>query len=503
MNVRRLLLLSACALAIPAGAAALAALAVVAAPPAAATDAGFDYYEAAAKKILKSAGNVVFEAGKDARKSGFHQFAIEQAERALSFDPNHKEAREFLCYVKGKDGKWVRDEEAWNSPGVPKQNQRASSQGGAQESEESFQKRIEKWQEECLAKADKFVAARYAELGDDCAAKGYADQAAKGWEAALRLDKDNAKARKGLGFKKLGKTWLTAKQEKARQDAAKGEVLKEESDWDAFFGTKLNKAQSVHFRIESPYPAEELVGYLAALETAYAYYLSDFGMDPTQDVFGGERMTHLVLLTDEQWNKYIDAYGGSDKEFTRQMGGTGDGRLLHVIRTTQGSNPVGRQDHLLHTSVHGLNQFVWRVHDAAWLNEGLAYYYTLKVQETTSTFCVSLKKGDYAKPGNEGGMKQWGDVDNWKPKIKDLVLAKNDVPMRTLVNQRITELQFDATVKAWCVVTWLMELDRDKFIEVLRQIGADTKSEVVLQGSYGKGLEELDDDFKKHVKKTY
>ena len=462
--------------------------------PALAVEPGFDHYEAQAKKLLKGAGVKLWEVADEARKSGFHQFAIEQAERAVSFDPDQKDAREFLRYVRGKDGKWVRDEEAWNDPNLKKQNQRSSSSAGT-ESEESFQKRVDKWRDESLAKADKFVAARYADLGDECAAKGYADQAKKGWEASLRLDKDNAKARKGLGYKKLGKTWLTDKQDKARKDAAKGEVVKEESEWDDFFGTKLNKAESVHFRIESPYPVEELLTYLAGLETAYAYYLSDFGRDPTEDVFDGHRMTHVVMLTDDQWNKFVDVHGGSDKEFIRQMSGCGDGRFLRGMRTTQGSNPTSRLDHLIHSSVHALNDRVWKVGDVAWLDEGLAYYYTLKVQETSSTFCVSLKKGDYAKPGNEGGMKEWGDVNNWKSKIKALVQKKNDVPMRTLVNQRITELQFDATVKAWCVVTWLMEADRDTFMSVLGEIGGGTKSGVVLEGTYGKGLEELDDEF--------
>jgi tetratricopeptide (TPR) repeat protein len=471
-------------------------------PAARAEEPGFALYESAAKKILRSAGAKVWEAAEDARRSGFHQFAIEQAERAIGFDPDQKEAREFLRYAK-RDGRWVRDEEAWNSPGVPKQNQRAASQGGAQESQESFDKRVEKWREESLQKADRFVAARYADLGDECASKGHLDQAKKGWEASLRLDPDNAKARKGLGYKRLGKTWLTAKQEQARKDAAKGTVVAEGSRWDEFFGTKLNKVESAHFRIESPYAVEELMGYVAAIETAYAYYLTDFGMDPSVDVFGGGRLTFVVMQTDDQWNKFVDAYGGADKEFTRQMSGTGDGNLLRGTASKQGSTVRGRTDQLVHQTVHSLNQFHWKVGHAAWIDEGLAYYYTLKVLETTSTFCVSLKKGNYVKPGNDGGIKEWGDAANWKPKIKELVLAKNDVPLRTLVNQPITQLQFDATVKAWCVVTWLMESDRDKFMQVLSQVGEQTKSEIVLQGLYEKGLEELDDAFHEHVRRTY
>jgi hypothetical protein len=151
-----------------------------------------------------------------------------------------------------------------------------------------------------------------------------------------------------------------------------------------------------------------------------------------------------------------------------------------------------------------LNKYVWNVRGShAWVDEGLAYYYTLKVLETTSTFCVALKKGNYDKPGDEGGMKEWQDAANWKTKIKDLVRSKNDVPMRTLVMQPITQLEFAATVKAWCVVTWFMDTDRDRWLETLAQLRDGGRDEPVLQGLWGKGLEELDDEWHKFVIKTY
>jgi len=459
-------------------------------------DPGYQFYEKAAARLLKTAGAKVFEAGDTARKWGLHQFAYEQAERALTFDPNLKDAREYLGYVK-KGEAWVLDPDA--AAKVLKANQKDSKT-----SQESFDKLMDKWRDEELKPADRFVAAKYADLGDECAAKGHPLQAIKGWEMALRLDKDNAKARKGLGYRKFGKVWLTEKQDQARKDAAKGEELKDDSNWDSFFGVKLNKVQSVHFRFESPFPVAELMEYATAAETAYAYYLADLNMDPTQDAFEGQQATFVLMSTEDQWNKFVDTYGGEDKEFTRKMSGTGDGRLMQGIRNSQGSNVPTRKDHVVHRAVHMLNLFVFRLPGQhAWADEGLAYYYTLKVLESTSTFCVALKKGNYAKPGNEGGMKEWENAANWKSKIKDLVRAKSDTPMRTLVLQPITQLEFDATVKAWCLVTWFMDTDRDKWIETLDQLRDGGKDEPVLQGLWGKGLEELDDEWHRWVIKTY
>lgn len=460
-------------------------------------DPGYQFYEKAAARILRTAGAKVWEAADAAKKLGLFQFAIEHAERAIGFDPDHKDAREHLKYEK-KNEKWVRNEDEWNSPNTKKQNQKQSNV-----SQESFDKMIEKWKTDVLRPADMFVAAKYADLGDECAAKGHPEQAKKGWEASLRLDKDNAKARKGLGYKKLGKVWLTDKQDKARKDAAKGAVVKEPSSWDEFFGAKLNKVETVHFRIESPYPEAELLDYAAAVETAYAYYLADFGIDPADDVFHGHRMTYVVMQTDPQWNSFVDAYGGTDKEFTRQLSGTGDGGFLHGVRSRQGSTPAGRKDQLVHNTVHTLNKHVWRVEGHAWINEGLAYYYTLKVLETTSTHCVALKKGDYANPGDTGGIKKWDDPANWKSKLKEQVRGKADAELRALVYIPIQTLEYAASVKAWGVITWMMDVDRDRWISTLEQLRSGMKDEDALQGVWEKGLEELDAEWRKWVVKTY
>ena len=498
----------------------LAGAAVLCAAPSAlpADDPAYAFYEKQAKDVLRTAGDKVWGAADDARKCGFHQFAIEQAQRALEYDPEQKDARDFLKYVK-KDGKWVQDEAAFKA--LPQTNIRPSNKNGAVESEESFNKRVKKWEEESLAKADKYVAARYAELGDICAAKGFPEQAKKGYEASMRLDKDNDKARKGLGYTKFGKVWLTKKQDDARKQASKAEAVKETETtvWEDCIGVKMNKVESGHIRIESPFEVAELQQHCLAGETAYAYYLADFGMEPSENVFGDRKALFVVMSPDEQWNKFIDRFGGNDKEFTRQLSGCGVGDLTDGIRSGSperkgpdgktvhdpGGTPEGRRDHIVHRITHELNRFVWRLGDKAWLDEGLAYYYTLKVLETTSTFCVARKKGDYANGNKDiGGMKDWGQSDNWKPLMKDLVAKKNDLPLRQIMSQPIHVLQFDASVKAWSVCSYLMDKNRDKFLYFLGQMkDPGVKQDVVFQNTFDTGIEEFEKEWQEYVRRCY
>jgi hypothetical protein len=286
------------------------------------------------------------------------------------------------------------------------------------------------------------------------------------------------------------------------------------------FATKLNKVQTLHFRIESLAPVEELQAHCVAAETAYAYYLADFGRDPGEDVFEGRRQTFVIMTTEDQWNKFVDRYGDRDKEFTRKLGGFGvNGGMLEGIRggqapvdkgggqveTSANTSPEGRRDTIVHRVTHTLNEAVWRVGDKAWIDEGLAYYYTAKVLDSTSTHCVSIKHGDYANQfKDEGGMKKWEVSDNWKPLVKVTVQKKNDVALRLILNQKIHELQFDASVKAWSVCSYLMEKSRDNFMTFLGTLkDPKSKQDIALQNVFEKGIEEIEKEWQAWVLRTY
>ncbi len=460
-------------------------------------DPGYRFYEAAAKRILKAAGDKVWEAAEQAKRRNFFQFAFEQAERALVFDPDQADAREYLGYVK-RGREWALDDEAASK--VSKQNVRGGS-NGKQESQESFDKRVDEWREKILAKADEYVAIKYAQLGDECAAKGYPLQALKGYEAALRLDPENAKARKGLGYKKFGKVWLTEKQDEARRNASQSKEIKEESRFDTLLGTQLTKAESEHFRVEARLPLEEVKELCTTLEVAYAYYLADLGVEPTKDVFG--RRAQFVFMEDgDQWTKWCDVYGRS--ELSRKMGGTGDhAGLVDGHRIMDGHTPILRKDSAVHSAIHMLNLKVFQLQGGAWIDEGLAYYYTVKVQETCLTHCVAEKEGDYARPGKEGGLKDWGEPGNWKPNVKELVRRKADLELRALVQKPLTQLEFDATIKAWAVISWMMDTDRDRFIELIGSLRGVTNHVKAIEQQYEMGMEELDQQWRTYALRNY
>ncbi len=483
-------------------------------PARAADDVGLMFYEKQAKDVLKTAGDKVWSAADDARRQNFFQFAEEQAQRALEFDPDQADARKYLQFEK-KDGKWVQNADGFAK--LPHQNTHPNT-----ESQENLDKRIKKWQDETLAKADKFVAAKYAELGDLCASKGYADQATKGYEAAMRLDKDNEKARKGLGYIKFGKTWLTKKQDDARKAASKAVEVKEssKSGWEEFFGVTLHKVESAHIRIESGFPVEELVKHCEAAETAYAYYLADFTRDPAEDVFGA-KYTFMIMDTEPEWDKFVDAYGGNEKEFIHQLSSCGVGELSRGLRggtknkevkkdggkteTELGSSPEARRDQIVHSVIHEMNRRVWHLDTKAWLDEGLAYYYSLKALETCLTHCVAIKRGDYANGHqDEGGIKKWDNPDGWKPLLKAMVKKKDDVALRTIMLQPLTKLDFIDTVKGWGVASYLMDLDRSKFMDFLAaMMDGKVKQEDALQNTYGKGIEAIDDDWRAYALHAY
>ena len=460
-------------------------------------DEGFRFYDAAARKILKSAGEKVWEAAEQAKRRNFFQFAYEQAKRAIQFDPDQADAREHLGYVKRRD-EWVLDEE--EAAKVQKQN-RIGSANGKQESQESFDARVAEWKEKYLRAADEFVAERYAKLGEECDKKGHPLQARKGYEEALRLDPENKKARKGLGYKRMGKVWLTEAQDEARRAAEKAEEVKEGSRWDSVIGAPLQKAGSRHFRVEGRIPVEELMDICTSLEVAYAYYLSDLGIDPTRDVFGSNA-TFVFMEDNDQWQKWCDAFGGDD--FTRKTGGTGNhGSLVFGHRMTETSTPFLRKDGAIHQMIHMLNLKVFNMQGGAWINEGLSYYYTVKVQESTATHCVALKKGDYARPGDEGGMKDWLDAANWKPNVRELVSRKGDVELRALVIKPITQLEFEATIKAWSVLSWMMDEDRDRTITLLGRLGGQSNHVGVLESAFEKSLEQIDKEWREYVLRNY
>ena len=459
--------------------------------------AGLAFFDKNLKKAKKTISTKLWSIVQDARKSAFHQFAEEQARRTLMFVPDHKDAREFLGYVKKKK-EWVLDPA--EAAKVKHMNTRNTS-----ESMKSFNKRIDKWKERKAA-VDSFIATKIAKVGDTCRAKGFEDQAKKAYRRALSLDRDNDTARKGMGFQKVGKLWLSPAQIAAVKQATEGAWVAEASPLEKALGTPLHKMESPHFYLQDDNAKESLPAAIKGLEVLYAYYLADIGKDPTLDVFEGKKARFAVVSTQPLWEKWVDGFSNApDKKWTKESNIYVDKKAFNAgTLRSETAEEVDTRDPLLHHATHMLNHVLWDASRVAWIDEGLTYYYTVKIQETTRTHCVQRAGGGYGEGEAIGGNKDWNQSEFWRQYLRDLVKSKNDLELRTLLNRKLAVLELPHTVKAWALISWLMEKERDKFLTFMTELKkGEAKQEDLLQKIFGKSVEDIDKAWRAYAARAY
>lgn len=458
------------------------------------------FFEARVAAMSKSAADKLWEVASTAKSQGLHQHATETADILLQdWEPDHAGARELLGFKRSGKG-WAADPDA----NVQRQNTK-----NEKESQKSFDDKVRKWKES-LAKVNQFIAAKYAAIGAECAAKGWSEQATKSAERALALDPECEPARKHLGYEKFGKVWLTKAKADAVKKAAEGKPVETETELEKLLGAKLQKIQTPHFRIEDDAPGAKAALPEAArnLETLYAYYLSDAGRDPTEDVFQGRVVEMCVVSSKALWDKWVDRRAAyKDPAFLKE---SNTYRNLTDLRTgtlrVETAEHVDTRDPLLHHAAHLLGLTVWKSTRHAWLDEGLAYYYVVKVQDTTRTHCVAKEEGGYGKGEPSGGMKDWTLSERWKLFLRDVVRKKDDEELRKIVGTPLATLDLPSSVKAWGVISWLMDTRREKFLEflkALRERKDPQTQEELLEKTFATSIEALDKEWRAFAVRAY
>jgi tetratricopeptide (TPR) repeat protein len=469
---------------------AAAALVAAACAAAAADDsAGARYYSMRLGKVSKTAAARLWEAADRARRDSLFKFAREEARRALELDPDNLAARQFLGYVK-KGETWEID--LAQSGKLPTENVATAGAAKLADAENA-------WRTSVAPKADLDVAALYAALGDECAAKGYHAEAETAWRLALGLDRDSAAAHKGLGDVKFADgLWLSAE---ATRDLAASSVVRaidEPSRWDDLFGEKFAKAESAHFRVESPHPPEALQGYLGSCERAYATYLADLGV--AAPVFP-RKPAFFVVQTSGQWDRWINRMSRANPGFSRGLGCHWPrDQWVCALNNQDGTTDATRRDRLAHQTAHMMSLALWGMPDGCWLDDALAYRCAVLAQGTTGAYCLAPKKEDYAR---SGAQKNWTDQSQWKALLKDAVTAKDDLPLRAVVTKSSYELPLYASVKAWSVVDFLVRRDRNAFVGMLKALKDEKDLVALVETQFGKDVETLDDQWHRWVLETY
>jgi hypothetical protein len=358
--------------------------------------------------------------------------------------------------------------------------------------------------EEQKEKTEIFVGKKYAGLGKWCDKQGLRYQKVKAFENALKYDPDNEDARKGLDFVKVDGKWRTKKQVEAMKEAKEGKLVNDSSSrYESALGLKLNKMESGHFRIETVFPVKTLKEYIKNVETSYSYFVKDIGLEPDADIFGGRKASFLVLGTKAQWDRYVDHFvagGPRQREFTKKLKGSRNVvQLTAALYEGEKGDLKTTIDQLVHGTGHFMPYAQWGI-TQAWLGEGFAFYYTQKVLNTTRTHCTSL--GDYNRAFS--GEKDWGQSENWKPLLKAEVLKHADPDIRVFYGQRMGELQFNASVKSWSLITFLFDKHREKFMKWTEAVGREGRHpEEAMKEILGWTFEELDIAWREFVKENY
>ncbi len=459
------------------------------------TEPGLAFYEERAAIVLRPAADAAWRAAESARRLQLYGRAREMAELAITLHPDHAKARGLLGYTR-RGRSWFFD--ASGAARLPEEDLRPENTPEAE-----FRDVVERWERDDLAKADAAVAAAYTRLGAECAARGFDEQARKGFEAAVRLDPTNASAQAGLGRRKVGAEWLTPEQIAARDAAGEPRAVGERSEWDESLGATLAKAQTAHFRVETPFGVEEAMGQARAAERAFSAYMIELGRDPLRDPFA-ERAVVVVTASDAQWRAFVDRVGsGRDVEFARTLGSWRRGRVIGIGP----QDPLGaaalRRDLTVHHAVHLLDEVVHRLRKP-WINEALAYRQTIGVLGTCLTHCLAQTEPGATRAGRPmSDPKPWEHVDRWKPLLRQMVHAGDDAPLRELLHKTRLDLTFTDAVKCWSVVSWLIERDAAKFAALLPRLAVAARQDVALQEHYGQGVEQLDTEWRQYVLRTY
>ncbi len=446
----------------------------------------------------KTSAGVLWKAAAAAAKKSLFDFATQTAERVIELDPDHKKARRYLGYAK-KRGRWTRAKS--DAAKVLRENQMPK---GVSNSE--FAKRVSTWRVTTLPAAESKIAELYAALGKKCAAKGFEAAAQRAFREALRRDPNCASARATLGYEKVGEAWLTAVQIAARAVAAKPEAFEEESDFDELLERNLTKVRSANFVIESVFSKTRTMQLVEALETTYSLYLTDAGRDPNESVFA--RPLHgCFVQSDADWEAWIDDQIPSHADMFRPLHFyRGSGSMLLAVREQQDLGSGARstfEDNAVHATAHVLNDLIYGLHTHAWLDEGLAYFTTLRVRGTTASWCVREEDARYAAadgPAEDAG--QLSEFD-FRGRIRALVRKGEDMPLRALTTRKLSDLALSDTIKAWSVVTWMMGNDRPGTIRYLSSLRSAKDGPSALEAHFGKGAEAVDDEWRAWVRSTH
>ncbi len=455
-------------------------------------------YEGKVKDARKKAASKHSDLGEWLYGKKLYAESIPEYERALSYDADHSKARERMGFVKKEGGGWNAD---------PKKAPKRKSECPEEKKYAYLDEFANKVKKEGHELAEVFWS-----LGDWCKKNGFAAEAEDACRMCIDHERDHAKAREALGFKKdSGGAWVGAS-DRAEKDAmgkkaasaSEGRPIQKATADDKAIGATLTKRESAHFFFQTSSPDKLLAECVRLAETTREEFYTQFEI-PADRVLVEGLVWGILLTKQAEYHAWIDQMVDGSQGNRDQLKRTG-GHLKHEPPQYIGyhDDENSTKDFVVHYTIHVLHHYYMNPAAGAmqpWLYEGTGHYFSHRLLRTGLTNCFTQATGDTSKKGVPR------DSDWWKQFIREAVVGGRDPEMRILMTAGINQLDGEMLVKAWSVIEWLMGTKRSEmlaFHEALKSTDGKAESqESALKAAFGAGYIELDQAWREYVRKSY
>lgn len=323
----------------------------------------------------------------------------------------------------------------------------------------------------------------------------------------LGYDKEHAKAREGLGYKKVDGRWIVAAQAARLNNALKEKLVEDEAEtaFESELKLKLAKRSSTRMWIGGFWGAKEVEDMVRHGDAGILAFHDLFKLGSFLSRVSKGKQIKLAFVKDAaDYEAFIEKYHDGDvsrKAFVKKLefcfiGPEG----LHVNRFVGTDDDDQRRDRVVYLVGNRLAHAICG--DAPpWIAEGICWGLCLRILGTKFNFSVSM-----ADTSTDYGAKNWNDHSSWRGYLREMVLLGDPpLPSEVLVTRDWNTISGEKAAYAWSMVDFLWRTQPEKFAAYCQAISGENKDKVeeACQSSFGYGMMDLDQAWREYVKGNY
>lgn len=449
-------------------------------------------YPDRAKAVHKRIAKSHYDLGVFCADRKCFKWAIPEFERAVSFDPDNEFARKRLGFRKEK-GVWVRDPKVR----IDRTNDSADSLDIILATEEQLAKK--------RADASKRAASDLISLAAWCDKEGLAAESSLHYGEALDYDLQNEKARKALGFTRVGSAWvhprgkeLKAQIEEALKAAPEGEAASEKTAVETALGKTLTKWRTPHLLLQGPLQETTVRRYARLAEAAFSVIVAGLGAD-IKELGSDYEIVFLSFPVDHM--KYVDALVEGTPEVKKMFKEGAGGVLEYKRHEWILIGPSENQEAIVHSVSHFLLGGPATPACKPWMSEGGAFWFSWRFVGTVRGACMPIERSQQLDPASL----ESPNPATWAQAVRAWVKEGTDPEISGVMGASLDHVTLDQIIKGWSLMDFfLSDPERGKqFAKFLERLWGGEPQDKAIQETFGWSYEELDAHWRDFVRTHY